>query len=76
MPVSVPGHVSVANGATSLGWCFCFVGLRVSKHCTANSSTTCVPCVGKTYTDHPNGLEYCKSCKLCDKGKEDAKKTV
>ncbi|NWR59624.1 TNR14 factor, partial [Bucorvus abyssinicus] len=46
----------------------CAAGLRVLKHCTASSSTTCIPCVEKTYTDHPNGLEYCKSCKLCDKG--------
>ncbi|XP_075577705.1 tumor necrosis factor receptor superfamily member 14 [Pelecanus crispus] len=46
----------------------CAAGLRVFKHCTANSSTTCIPCVGDTYTDHPNGLEHCRKCKLCDKG--------
>ncbi|NWU61174.1 TNR14 factor, partial [Pterocles burchelli] len=46
----------------------CAAGLRVFKHCTANSSTTCIPCVQDTYTDHPNGLERCKTCKLCDKG--------
>ncbi|XP_068771648.1 tumor necrosis factor receptor superfamily member 14 isoform X6 [Struthio camelus] len=46
----------------------CAAGLRVFKHCTANSSTTCMPCVEDTYTDHPNGLERCKKCKLCDKG--------
>ncbi|NXJ77880.1 TNR14 factor, partial [Trogon melanurus] len=46
----------------------CAAGLRVFKHCTAYSSRTCVPCVGDTYTDHPNGLEHCKNCKLCDKG--------
>ncbi|XP_026718591.1 tumor necrosis factor receptor superfamily member 14, partial [Athene cunicularia] len=51
-----------------LGGCFWFAGLRVFKHCTANSSTTCVPCVEGTYTDHPNGLEHCRKCKLCDKG--------
>ncbi|XP_025941389.1 tumor necrosis factor receptor superfamily member 14 isoform X3 [Apteryx rowi] len=44
------------------------LGLRVFKHCTANSSTTCIPCVEDTYTDHPNGLEHCRKCKLCDKG--------
>ncbi|NXW65014.1 TNR14 factor, partial [Eurystomus gularis] len=47
---------------------FCFLGSRVFKHCTAVSSTTCVPCVGNTYMDHPNGLIHCKNCKLCDKG--------
>ncbi|XP_037236062.1 tumor necrosis factor receptor superfamily member 14 [Falco biarmicus] len=46
----------------------CAAGLRVFKHCTANSSTMCVPCVEDTYTDHPNGLEHCRKCKLCDKG--------
>ncbi|XP_069638909.1 tumor necrosis factor receptor superfamily member 14 isoform X3 [Haliaeetus albicilla] len=46
----------------------CAAGLRVFKHCTANSSTTCIPCVEDTYTDHPNGLEHCRKCKLCDKG--------
>ncbi|NXT36995.1 TNR14 factor, partial [Pelecanoides urinatrix] len=46
----------------------CAAGLRVFKHCTASSSTTCIPCVEDTYTDHPNGLERCRKCKLCDKG--------
>ncbi|XP_064381491.1 tumor necrosis factor receptor superfamily member 14 isoform X2 [Dromaius novaehollandiae] len=46
----------------------CAAGLRVFKHCTANSSTTCIPCVEDTYTDHPNGLEHCRKCKLCDQG--------
>ncbi|NXJ92112.1 TNR14 factor, partial [Corythaixoides concolor] len=46
----------------------CAAGLRVFKHCTANSSTTCIPCVADTYTDHPNGLKHCRKCKLCDKG--------
>ncbi|NWH63491.1 TNR14 factor, partial [Geococcyx californianus] len=45
----------------------CAAGRRVFKHCTVNSSTTCVPCVENTYTDHPNGLEHCRECKLCDK---------
>ncbi|XP_027751039.1 LOW QUALITY PROTEIN: tumor necrosis factor receptor superfamily member 14 [Empidonax traillii] len=46
----------------------CAAGWRVFKHCTANSSTTCIPCVEGTYTDHPNGLTYCRTCKLCDEG--------
>ncbi|XP_065711177.1 tumor necrosis factor receptor superfamily member 14 isoform X1 [Patagioenas fasciata] len=46
----------------------CAAGFRVFKHCTANSSTTCIPCVTDTYTDHPNGLEQCRPCKLCDEG--------
>ncbi|XP_074749244.1 tumor necrosis factor receptor superfamily member 14 isoform X4 [Strix uralensis] len=55
--------------AVGAGCCpLCAAGLRVFKHCTANSSTTCVPCVEDTYTDHPNGLERCQKCKLCDKG--------
>ncbi|NXU93333.1 TNR14 factor, partial [Xiphorhynchus elegans] len=43
-------------------------GSRVFKNCTANSSTTCIPCVMGTYTDHPNGLTRCRPCKLCDEG--------
>ncbi|NXT45869.1 TNR14 factor, partial [Pluvianellus socialis] len=46
----------------------CAAGLRVYRHCTARSSTTCIPCVADTYTDHPNGLERCRDCKLCDEG--------
>ncbi|KAM6402532.1 tumor necrosis factor receptor superfamily member 14 isoform 1-T2 [Rhynochetos jubatus] len=46
----------------------CAAGLRVFRHCTADSSTTCIPCVRDTYTDHPNGLEHCRKCKLCDRG--------
>ncbi|XP_042650685.1 tumor necrosis factor receptor superfamily member 14 isoform X5 [Tyto alba] len=46
----------------------CAPGLRVFKHCTANSSTTCIPCVGDTYADDPNGSEHCRKCKICDKG--------
>ncbi|NXP29271.1 TNR14 factor, partial [Scytalopus superciliaris] len=46
----------------------CPAGSRVFKHCTATSSTTCIRCLAGTYTDHPNGLTYCRACKLCDKG--------
>ncbi|XP_051786495.1 tumor necrosis factor receptor superfamily member 14-like isoform X2 [Erpetoichthys calabaricus] len=46
----------------------CSAGSRVYKHCTADSSTVCVPCVDKTYTDHPNGLPECEVCRDCDEG--------
>ncbi|NXM75784.1 TNR14 factor, partial [Serilophus lunatus] len=46
----------------------CPAGLRVLKHCTAYSSTTCIPCVEGTYTVHPNGLTHCILCKQCDRG--------
>ncbi|NWQ78607.1 TNR14 factor, partial [Columbina picui] len=43
-------------------------GFRVFRHCTASSSTTCVPCANGTYTDRPNGFKHCSRCKLCDEG--------
>ncbi|KAM9115931.1 tumor necrosis factor receptor superfamily member 5-like isoform 2-T2 [Pangshura tecta] len=46
----------------------CSPGSRVLKHCGLNSSTTCMPCVGDTYTEHPNGLTECMRCKVCDAG--------
>uniref|UniRef100_A0A3B3SY38 TNFR-Cys domain-containing protein n=1 Tax=Paramormyrops kingsleyae TaxID=1676925 RepID=A0A3B3SY38_9TELE len=46
----------------------CPQGDRVYKHCTGQSSTSCVPCVGLTYTDEPNGLTKCKPCTVCDQG--------
>ncbi|CAM4654140.1 unnamed protein product [Lepidochelys olivacea] len=46
----------------------CSAGTRVVKHCRENSSTTCMPCVDDTYTEHPNGLTECMRCKLCDAG--------
>ncbi|XP_056628355.1 tumor necrosis factor receptor superfamily member 5-like [Triplophysa dalaica] len=47
----------------------CPSGNRVYRHCTKDSSTTCVPCLESTYTDHPNGLIQCLSCSVCDAGK-------
>ncbi|XP_057212644.1 tumor necrosis factor receptor superfamily member 14-like [Triplophysa rosa] len=44
-------------------------GNRVYWHCTQDTSTTCVPCLESTYTDHPNGLIQCLSCSVCDAGK-------
>ncbi|NWI86014.1 TNR14 factor, partial [Pitta sordida] len=46
----------------------CPPGLRVLRHCTASSSTTCIPCVQGTFIDHPSGLTHCIQCKQCDKG--------
>ncbi|XP_063001606.1 tumor necrosis factor receptor superfamily member 14 [Elgaria multicarinata webbii] len=46
----------------------CGIGYRVLKHCTPNSSTTCIPCTNGTYTEHPNGLKNCFSCRVCDSG--------
>ncbi|XP_048873856.1 tumor necrosis factor receptor superfamily member 14-like [Brienomyrus brachyistius] len=46
----------------------CQPGSRVYRHCTAQSSTSCVPCVGSTFTDEPNGLIECKLCAVCDQG--------
>ncbi|XP_074916325.1 tumor necrosis factor receptor superfamily member 5-like isoform X2 [Chelonoidis abingdonii] len=43
-------------------------GSKVVKHCKPSSSTTCMPCVDDTYTEHPNGLTECMRCKVCDAG--------
>ncbi|KAF7695513.1 hypothetical protein HF521_007236 [Silurus meridionalis] len=41
---------------------------RVHRLCTEFTSTTCLPCVGSTYTDQPNGLLSCLYCTVCDFG--------
>ncbi|XP_030393589.1 tumor necrosis factor receptor superfamily member 14-like isoform X2 [Gopherus evgoodei] len=46
----------------------CSAGSRVVKHCKPSTSTTCMPCVDDTYTEHPNGLTECMRCKICDAG--------
>ncbi|XP_074831674.1 tumor necrosis factor receptor superfamily member 14 [Carettochelys insculpta] len=46
----------------------CSPGSRVLTHCKPNVSTTCIPCVSDTYTEHPNGLTKCMRCKVCDAG--------
>ncbi|XP_060788249.1 tumor necrosis factor receptor superfamily member 14-like isoform X2 [Neoarius graeffei] len=45
-----------------------FDGNRVYRHCTEFTSTTCMPCVGSTYTAEPNGLPSCITCTVCDPG--------
>uniref|UniRef100_A0AAY5L2M2 TNFR-Cys domain-containing protein n=1 Tax=Esox lucius TaxID=8010 RepID=A0AAY5L2M2_ESOLU len=46
----------------------CSPGNRVNKHCTEYTSTSCVPCIGSTYLDEPNGLTACTPCTHCDPG--------
>ncbi|XP_020666082.3 tumor necrosis factor receptor superfamily member 14 isoform X1 [Pogona vitticeps] len=46
----------------------CGAGYRVRQHCTAISSATCVPCMNRTYMDHPNGQTTCFRCHVCDGG--------
>uniref|UniRef100_A0A8D0CCE2 TNFR-Cys domain-containing protein n=1 Tax=Scleropages formosus TaxID=113540 RepID=A0A8D0CCE2_SCLFO len=46
----------------------CPPGTRVYRHCTEFISTSCVPCIGSTFTSKPNGLIYCFPCIVCDKG--------
>ncbi|XP_066500438.1 uncharacterized protein [Hoplias malabaricus] len=41
-------------------------GNRVSRHCTEDTTTTCVPCLDSTYLDAPNGLSICFNCTVCD----------
>ncbi|XP_058857843.1 tumor necrosis factor receptor superfamily member 14-like [Acipenser ruthenus] len=44
----------------------CQAGMRVDRHCTADSSTSCIPCRDSTYTEKPNSLDRCRDCRLCD----------
>ncbi|XP_059572837.1 tumor necrosis factor receptor superfamily member 14 isoform X1 [Alligator mississippiensis] len=60
--VCSPGEYAVHGECCPM----CSPGQRVQKHCNNFSSTSCIPCVGNTYTDHPNGLEECRRCKFCD----------
>nr|XP_034976110.1 tumor necrosis factor receptor superfamily member 14 isoform X2 [Zootoca vivipara] len=46
----------------------CNPGYRVERHCTSTSSTTCVPCAGRTYTNRSNGLTNCFNCQECESG--------
>ncbi|KAK2841297.1 hypothetical protein Q7C36_012876 [Tachysurus vachellii] len=46
----------------------CPPGSRVFRYCTENSSTTCKPCFGLTFTDESNSFPRCISCKPCDAG--------
>ncbi|XP_018587952.1 tumor necrosis factor receptor superfamily member 14-like isoform X2 [Scleropages formosus] len=46
----------------------CPPGTRVYRQCTEFTSTSCVPCIGSTFTNKPNGLSYCFPCTVCDQG--------
>uniref|UniRef100_A0AAY5LAS5 TNFR-Cys domain-containing protein n=1 Tax=Esox lucius TaxID=8010 RepID=A0AAY5LAS5_ESOLU len=46
----------------------CSPGNRVYRHCTEYTSTSCIPCIGSTYLDKPNGLTACIPCTHCDPG--------
>ncbi|KAI5095201.1 tumor necrosis factor receptor superfamily member 5, partial [Silurus meridionalis] len=43
-------------------------GTHVSKHCDRELGTNCIPCIGSTYTNVPNGLSSCFTCTVCDEG--------
>ncbi|XP_036435655.1 tumor necrosis factor receptor superfamily member 14-like [Colossoma macropomum] len=47
----------------------CAPGNRVYRHCTEDTSTTCVPCFDSTFIDAPNGLRECFHCTVCDPGR-------
>ncbi|XP_035237195.1 tumor necrosis factor receptor superfamily member 14-like [Anguilla anguilla] len=44
----------------------CTPGTRVYKHCTEYTSTSCVPCIQKSFVDVPSGLSHCLPCIVCD----------
>nr|XP_014344405.1 PREDICTED: tumor necrosis factor receptor superfamily member 14 isoform X2 [Latimeria chalumnae] len=44
----------------------CPPGSRVYRHCTPESTTTCIPCTNGTYLAHPNKLLKCLRCDICD----------
>ncbi|XP_072888567.1 uncharacterized protein [Hemitrygon akajei] len=59
-----PGEYENNGACCSL----CSPGSRVSKHCTLMTDTTCDPCTSGEYMEHPNWLEKCFKCKICDAG--------
>uniref|UniRef100_A0A8B9GY56 TNFR-Cys domain-containing protein n=1 Tax=Astyanax mexicanus TaxID=7994 RepID=A0A8B9GY56_ASTMX len=46
----------------------CAPGNRVYRDCTEYTSTTCVPCMGATFLDAPNGRRLCFDCMICNPG--------
>uniref|UniRef100_A0A8C9QWT3 TNFR-Cys domain-containing protein n=1 Tax=Scleropages formosus TaxID=113540 RepID=A0A8C9QWT3_SCLFO len=64
-----PGHF-IKHPGLMYGQCcpMCPPGTRVYRQCTEFTSTSCVPCIGSTFTNKPNGLSYCFPCTVCDQG--------
>ncbi|XP_044068365.1 uncharacterized protein LOC122883565 isoform X3 [Siniperca chuatsi] len=46
----------------------CPAGSRVKTDCTEFRSTSCLPCVERTFMNQPTGLKQCFPCTNCDAG--------
>ncbi|XP_030641354.1 tumor necrosis factor receptor superfamily member 14-like [Chanos chanos] len=44
----------------------CGPGYHVNRHCSEDTSTSCIPCSPFSFIDLPNGLSYCFPCTVCD----------
>ncbi|KAL4593342.1 tumor necrosis factor receptor superfamily member 5-like isoform X1 [Arapaima gigas] len=45
----------------------CPPGYYVSRDCTAETDTECVPCSQSTFTDKPHGRRICNPCTTCER---------